>query len=107
VLLLKVALWSHHEPIDGRAGRSLGLYRRFAAHFLTIAFVLYCLTAVIVTILVQTAGAAGYFVASVVEFAATFLVQAAMIKAAQEAHAGVAPTASPRGGFSEPPPAQA
>jgi uncharacterized membrane protein len=64
-----------------------GLYRRFAAHFLTIAFVLYFLTAVIVTILVQTAGAAGYFVASVVEFVATFLVQAAMIKAVRDGRA--------------------
>jgi uncharacterized membrane protein len=76
------------NPLTGVLAEAWGLYRRFAAHFLTIAFVLYFLTAVIVTILVQTAGAAGYFVASVVEFAATFLVQAAMIKAVQDVRDG-------------------
>jgi uncharacterized membrane protein len=75
------------NPLTGVLAEAWGLYRRFAAHFLTIAFVLYFLTAVIVTILVQTAGAAGYFVASVVEFVATFLVQAAMIKAVRDGRA--------------------
>src|SRR6266516_867585 len=76
------------NPLTGVLAEAWGLYRRFAAHFLTIAFVLYFLTAVIVTILVQTAGATGYFVASVIEFAATFLVQAAMIKAVQDVRDG-------------------
>src|SRR6184192_2989610 len=76
------------NPLTGVLAEAWGLYRRFAAHFLTIAFVLYFLTAVIVTILVQTAGVTGYFVASVIEFAATFLVQAAMIKAVQDVRDG-------------------
>jgi uncharacterized membrane protein len=76
------------NSLTGVLAEAWGLYRRFAAHFLAIAFVLYFLTAVIVTILIQTAGAAGYFVASVVEFAATFLVQAAMIKAVQDVRDG-------------------
>ena len=76
------------NPLTGVLAEAWGLYRRFAAHFLTIAFVLYFLTAVIVTILVQTAGVTGYFVASVIEFAATFQVQAAMIKAVQDVRDG-------------------
>src|ERR1041384_2180277 len=76
------------NPLTGVLGEAWGLYRRFAARFLAIAFVLYFLTAVIVTILIMTTGATGYFLAAVVEFAATFLVQASMIKAVQDVRDG-------------------
>jgi hypothetical protein len=78
------------NPLTGVLAEAWGLYRRFAAHFLTIAFVLYFLAAVIVTLLTMTAGATGYFLAAVVEFVAAFLVQAAMVKAVQDVRDGQA-----------------
>jgi hypothetical protein len=78
------------NPLTGVLAEAWGLYRRFAAHFLTIAFVLYFLTAVIVAMLTMTAGATGYLVAAVVEFIAAFLVQAAMVKAVQDVRDGQA-----------------
>ena len=78
------------NPLTGVLAEAWGLYRRFAAHFLAIAFVLYFLTAVIVVLLTMTAGATGYFLAAIVEFAAAFLVQAAMVKAVQDVRDGQA-----------------
>jgi uncharacterized membrane protein len=78
------------NPLTGVLGEAWGLYRRFAAHFLAISFVLYFLTAVIVALLTMTAGATGYLVATVVEFVAAFLVQAAMVKAVQDVRDGQA-----------------
>ena len=78
------------NPLKGVLGEAWGLYRRFAAHFLAISFVLYFLTAVIVVLLTMTAGAVGYFVAAVIEFIAAFLVQAAMVKAVQDVRDGSA-----------------
>jgi hypothetical protein len=76
------------NPLTGVLAEAWGLYRRFAAHFLAIAFVLYFLTAVIVVLLTMTAGATGYFLAAIIEFVAAFLVQAAMIKAVQDVRDG-------------------
>ena len=78
------------NPLTGVLAEAWGLYRRFAAHFLAIAFVLYFLTAVIVVLLTVAAGATGYFLAAVVEFVATFLVQATMVKAVQDVRNGQA-----------------
>jgi uncharacterized membrane protein len=78
------------NPLTGVLAEAWGLYRRFAAHFLAIAFVLYFLTAVIVVLLTMTAGATGYFLAAIVEFVAAFLVQAAMVKAVQDVRDGQA-----------------
>ena len=49
---------------------------------------LYFLTAVIVVLLTMTAGATGYFLAAIIEFVATFLVQVAMIKVVQDVRDG-------------------
>ena len=76
------------NPLTGVLAEAWGLYRRFAAHFLAIAFVLYFLTAVIVALLTMTAGATGYFLAAVVEFVAAFLVQAAMVTAVRDVRDG-------------------
>ena len=76
------------NPLTGVLAEAWGLYRRFAAHFLTIAFVLYLVTAIIVAVLTVSAGATGYFLAAVIEFIAAFLVQAAMIKAVQDVRDG-------------------
>ncbi len=76
------------NPLTGVLAEAWGLYRRFAAHFLTIAFVLYLVTAIIVAVLTVSAGATGYFLAAIIEFIAAFLVQAAMIKAVQDVRDG-------------------
>jgi len=76
------------NPLTGVLAEAWGLYRRFAAHFLAIAFVLYFLTAVIVVLLTMTAGTTGYIVAAIIEFTAAFLVQAAMVKAVQDVRDG-------------------
>jgi hypothetical protein len=76
------------NPLTGVLAEAWGLYRRFAAHFLAIAFVLYLVTAIIVAALTVSAGATGYFLAAVIEFIAAFLVQAAMIKAVQDVRDG-------------------
>lgn len=76
------------NPLTGVLTEAWGLYRRFAAHFLTIAFVLYLVTAIIVAALTVSVGTTGYFLAAVVEFVAVFLVQAAMIKAVQDVRDG-------------------
>jgi hypothetical protein len=76
------------NPLTGVLAEAWGLYRRFAAHFLTIAFMLYLVTAIIVAVLTVSAGATGYFLAAVIEFIAAFLVQAAMIKAVQDVRDG-------------------
>jgi hypothetical protein len=78
------------NPLTGVLAEAWGLYRRFAAHFLTIAFVLYLVTAIIVAVLTVFAGATGYFLAAVIEFIAAFLVQAAMVKAVQDVRDGQA-----------------
>lgn len=76
------------NPLSGVLAEAWTFYRRFTAHFLTIAFVLYLVTAIIVALLTVSAGATGYFVAAVIEFIAAFLVQAAMIKAVQDVRDG-------------------
>ncbi len=76
------------NPLTGVLAEAWGLYRRFAAHFLAIAFVLYFLAAVIVVLLTMTAGATGYFLAAVVEFVTAFLVQAAMVTAVRDVRDG-------------------
>jgi uncharacterized membrane protein len=76
------------NPLTGVLAEAWGLYRRFAAHFFAISFVMYFLTAVIVVLLTVTAGSTGYFVAAIIEFIAAFLVQAAMVKAVQDVRDG-------------------
>jgi len=76
------------NPLSGVLAEAWGLYRRFAAHFLAIAFVVYLVTAVIVAVLTVSASPTGYFLAAVLEFIAAFLVQAAMAKAVQDVRDG-------------------
>jgi hypothetical protein len=76
------------KPLTGVLAEAWGLYRRFAGHFLAIAFVFYLVTAGIVALLTVSAGATGYFLAAVIEFIAAFLLQAAMVKAVQDVRDG-------------------
>jgi hypothetical protein len=63
------------------------LYRRFAGHFLLISFVIYLITAVLVALL-SLAGIAGAVIGAVIGFAATYVVQASLIKAVQDVRDG-------------------
>jgi hypothetical protein len=63
------------------------MYRAHAAHLLTIAFVIY-LAAAIIAGLLGLIGVFGFFLASIVEFVAAFLLQAALVKAVQDVRDG-------------------
>ena len=98
------------NPLTGVLAEAWGLYRRFAAHFLAIACVLCFLTAVIVVLLTVPADLRT-FLSSVIAgtLLAPFyaLVVTLVYYRLSEAHAGAVPAALPRGGFTQPPPAQA
>src|SRR5947207_7152413 len=75
------------SPLTGVLREAGDLYRRFPGHFLLIAFVIYLITAVLVALL-SLAGIAGAIIGAVVSFAATYVVQASLIKAVQDVRAG-------------------
>jgi hypothetical protein len=75
------------SPLTGVLREAWDLYRRFAGHFLLIAFVIYLITAVLVALL-SLAGIAGAIIGAIIGFAATYVVQAALIKAVQDVRDG-------------------
>ena len=75
------------SPLTGVLREAGDLYRRFAGHFLLIAFVIYLITAVLVALL-SLAGIAGAVIGAIISFAATYVVQASLIKAVQDVRDG-------------------
>src|SRR5438876_8099253 len=75
------------SPLTGVLTEAWDLYRRYAAHFLLISFVIYLITAVLVALL-SLAGVAGAIIGAVISFAATYVVQASLIKAVQDVRDG-------------------
>jgi hypothetical protein len=75
------------SPLTGVLAEAWNLYRRFAGHFLLISFVIYLVTAVLVALL-YLAGIAGAIIGAIVSFAATYVVQASLIKAVQDVRDG-------------------
>ena len=75
------------SPLTGVLTEAWDLYRRFAGHFLLISFVIYVITAVLVGLL-SLAGVAGAVIGAIISFAATFVVQASLIKAVQDVRDG-------------------
>jgi hypothetical protein len=75
------------SPLTGVLGEAWDLYRRFAGHFLLISFVIYLITAVLVALL-SLIGIAGALIGAVISFAATYVVQASLIKAVQDVRDG-------------------
>jgi hypothetical protein len=75
------------SPLTGVLTEAWDLYRRFAGHFLLIAFVIYLITAVLVALL-SLAGIAGAIIGAIISFAATYVVQASLIKAVQDVRDG-------------------
>jgi hypothetical protein len=112
--------------LTGVLAEAWGLYRRFAAHFLAIAFVLCFLAAVTYVLafliwvafdialglaLLAVPAALRSFLSSVIGgtlLAPCYaLVVTLVYYRLSEAHAGAVPAAPPRGGFTAPPPARA
>jgi len=75
------------SPLTGVLSEAWDLYRRFASHFLVIAFVIYVITALLVALL-SLAGVAGAILGAILGFAATYVVQASLIKAVQDVRDG-------------------
>jgi hypothetical protein len=75
------------SPLTGVLTESWALYRRFASHFLLISFVIYVITAILVALL-SLAGVFGLILGVIISFAATYVVQASLIKAVQDVRDG-------------------
>jgi hypothetical protein len=75
------------SPLSGVLTETWALYRKYAAHFLLIAFVIYLVTAVLFALL-ALAGPVGYVFAEIIDLAAAFLLQAALVKAVQDVRDG-------------------
>jgi hypothetical protein len=75
------------SPLHGVLSEAWDLYRRFAGHFLLISFVIYLITAVLGALL-SLGGIAGAIISAIIGFAATYVVQASLIKAVQDVRDG-------------------
>ncbi len=75
------------SPLSGVLGEAWTYYKRYAAHFLLIAFVIY-VAAGIIAALLGLAGGIGLFLGWIVSVVAAFLVQAALVKAVQDVRDG-------------------
>ncbi len=75
------------SPLTGVLREAWAMYRRFAAHFLLIAFVFYLASAIIGALL-SLAGAGGSLAAALVNFLVLCLLEAALVKAVQDVRDG-------------------
>jgi hypothetical protein len=75
------------SPLNGVLTEAWALYRRYAAHFLLISFVIYLVIGVIVGLL-RLAGIAGGIIGDIFNVAALALLMAALIKAVQDVRDG-------------------
>ena len=76
------------NPLSGVLGEAWQMYRRYAAHLLLIAFVIYLAAAIVAAVLDLAGGAVGALLAAVAELLAAFLLQAALVKAVQDVRDG-------------------
>jgi hypothetical protein len=76
------------NPLSGVLNEAWTMYRAHARHLLTIAFVIYLAAAIVAGLLGLIGGIFGYFLGSIVEFVAAFLLQAALVKAVQDVRDG-------------------
>jgi hypothetical protein len=75
------------SPLSGVLTEAWALYRRFAGHFLLISFVIYVITAILVALL-SLAGVVGAILGGIISLAATYVLQASLIKAVQDVRDG-------------------
>jgi hypothetical protein len=76
------------NPLSGVLGEAWTLYKRHASHFLLIAFAIYLVVAVITALLSLALGSFGAVLGGLLSLLGTFLVQAALVKAVQDARDG-------------------
>lgn len=76
------------SPLSGVLSEAWELYKRFAAHFILISFVIYLAVAVITGLLSWALGFAGVFVGWFISLFGMFLLQAALVKAVQDVRDG-------------------
>lgn len=75
------------SPLSGVLTEAWALYRRFAGHFLLISFAIYVIAAILVALL-SLAGVVGAILGAIIGLAATYVVQASLIKAVQDVRDG-------------------
>src|SRR5437763_3012787 len=75
------------SPLSGVLTEAWALYRRFAGHFLLISFVIYVITAILVALL-SLLGVVGAILGAIISLAATYVLQASLIKAVQDVRDG-------------------
>jgi hypothetical protein len=75
------------NPLSGVFSEAWGMYKTFARHLLTIAFVIYLVAAIIVALL-ALAGRFGFLLGLLVVLIAGFVLQAVLVKAVQDVRDG-------------------
>ena len=76
------------SPLSGVLGEAWALYRRHAAHFILISFVIYLVVAVINALLSWALGGFGALIGIIFSVFGLFLLQAALVKAVQDVRDG-------------------
>jgi hypothetical protein len=76
------------NPLSGVLGEAWTLYKRHATHFLLIAFAIYLVVAVVTALLSLAMGSFGAVLGSLFSLFGSFLLQAALVKAVQDARDG-------------------
>jgi hypothetical protein len=76
------------NPLSGVLTEAWQMYRRYAAHLLFIAFVIYLAAAIVAAVLDLPGGLVGGLLAAIAELLAAFLLQAALVKAVQDVRDG-------------------
>jgi hypothetical protein len=76
------------NPLSGVLDEAWRMYKAYAKHLLAIAFVIYVVAAIIVALLALTGSLIGAIFALLFDFVATFLLQAALVKAVQDVRDG-------------------
>jgi hypothetical protein len=76
------------NPLSGVLGEAWRMYRAHAAHFITIAVGIYLVAAVLEGLLYLGGSVVGSIAGALVSIVAAFLVQAALVKAAQDVRDG-------------------
>ena len=76
------------NPLSGVLSEAWALYKRHAAHFLMISFAIYLVIAVVTALLSLALGNFGAVVGGLLSLFGTFLLQAALVKAVQDARDG-------------------
>jgi hypothetical protein len=76
------------NPLSGVLGEAWSLYKRHAAHFLLISFAIYLVIGVVTALLSLALGSFGAVLGGLLSLLGVFLLQAALVKAVQDARDG-------------------